>query len=100
MGGTVKHEIPVRSSRHDAFGLAVRVRRVGRRLSQEELGAVAGMHRNYVGSVERGEQNPTLQTVFKLADGLHVTPSELLRLAEQNPAKPKALPKHRRRQAR
>ena len=96
----MKREIPVRSTRHDAFGLAVRVRRVGRRLSQEELGAVAGMHRNYVGSVERGEQNPTLQTVYRLADGLQLAPSELLALAEQDPVKPKALPKNRRREAR
>ncbi len=54
-----------------------------RDLSQEGLGFAAGLHRNYVGAIERGELNPTLRVVLKLADGLQVAPSELHRLAEE-----------------
>ena len=47
------------SSFHDALGRAVRETRARRGLSQESLGYVAGLHRNYVGAIERGEINPT-----------------------------------------
>jgi transcriptional regulator with XRE-family HTH domain len=67
---------------HDAFGDAIRVTRTRRRLSQEALGLRAGMHRNYVGAVERGEVNPTLRIMMKLASGLDLALSELLALAE------------------
>ena len=47
-------------------------------LSQEELGERADLHRNFVGMLERGERNPTLVTLFRLADGLGVAPGDLL----------------------
>jgi transcriptional regulator with XRE-family HTH domain len=73
-----------RSAKYRAFGRAVREARARRGLSQEALGFAAGLHRNYVGAVERGEINPTLRVVFKLARGLLMMPSELLTLAEQH----------------
>lgn len=73
-----------RSAKYRAFGGAVREARARRGLSQEGLGFAAGLHRNYVGAVERGEINPTLRVVFKLARGLVMLPSELLTLAEQH----------------
>ncbi len=73
-----------RSAKYRAFGRAVREARARRGLSQETLGFAAGLHRNYVGAVERGEINPTLRVVFKLAHGLVMLPSELLALAEQH----------------
>lgn len=68
---------------HLAFGKAVRQLRLERGLSQESLGYAAHMHRNYVGGVERGELNPTLASIEKLAAAFELKPSQLLALAEQ-----------------
>lgn len=71
------------SSLHQAFGRAVRQLRDREELSQEALGHKTGLHRNYVGGVERGELNPSLTSIDRLARGLGCEPSELLALAEQ-----------------
>jgi transcriptional regulator with XRE-family HTH domain len=60
------------------FGEMVRMLREARGWSQEELAAQAELHRTYVGGVERGERNPTLLIVFKLARALGVPAATLL----------------------
>ena len=71
------------SRQHDALGRAVRETRARRGLSQEDLGTAAGLHRNYIGAIERGEINPTFRVMLKLAHGLDVVPSELIKLTER-----------------
>lgn len=74
-----------RSQAHAALGRAIRRARLRLRISQEELGFRAGLHRTYVGGIERGEKNPSYDNVLKLAGALDVRASELLREAEDAP---------------
>lgn len=67
------------------LGSRVREERVRRGLSQEELAHEAGLHRTYVGAVERGERNISVGSLYTLADVLAVAPSDLLQ-----PARPSA----------
>lgn len=63
-----------RSHRHAAWGRAIRELRGERGLSQERLALEAGLDRTYVSGIERGERNPSLGNLLKLADvlGVHV----------------------------
>lgn len=61
------------------FGQSLRALRKARSLSQEVFADVLGVHRTYMGGLERGERNVTLRTVERLADRLDVDPLELLR---------------------
>lgn len=74
---------PVHSEQHTVLGHVVRYTRARRSLSQEELGYRAGLHRNYIGAIERGEINPTFRVLLKLATGLSIPLSELIATAEQ-----------------
>lgn len=60
------------------FGQRIRALRLKLGFSQEELGAKAGLHRTYIGSIERGEQNLSLDNIVKLAWALGVQPTELM----------------------
>lgn len=65
-----------------AFGLAVRGLRNERGVSQERLAELAGLHRTYVGDVERGERNVSLVNIQRLARALGVRMADLLDRAE------------------
>ena len=67
----------------DQFGKVLRRLRKDKGLSQEALGLNAGLQRNFVSLIELGRNQPTLATVFKLADALEVRPSFLIRLTEE-----------------
>ena len=60
------------------FGAELRKLRLKRNLSQEGLAELVGLHRNYVGMVERGECNISLITVVALARVLSVKPARLM----------------------
>lgn len=64
------------------LGAALRDVRSRERVSQEELSLRTGVHRNYIGGIERAERNPTVSAVVALAEGLGMRTSELLRMAE------------------
>ena len=75
--------MPQRSRAHAALGRAIRASRVDRRLSQEELAHRSGMHRTYLGGIERGERNPSYTNIRRLADALGVSASDLIAEAER-----------------
>jgi len=60
------------------FGNKVRSLRESKKMSQEQLAELAGLHRTYVGGIERGERNPTLLNLLKIARALEVPLSELV----------------------
>ncbi len=62
----------------ERFGKRLREIRTSAHISQEKLADLAGLHRTYISSVERGERNVTLETVEKLAFALNVTMAELM----------------------
>ena len=64
--------------RRRAFGRRLRALRLERELSQEALADLAGIHRTYVGSVERAERNTALDNINALADALGVSPGSLV----------------------
>ncbi len=59
------------------FGNKVREERLKKRFSQEELAEKAGVHRTYIGMVERAEKNITLRNIQKVAEALDLPISDL-----------------------
>jgi len=59
------------------FGDRVRELRAARDWSQEEMGEACDLHWTYIGGIERGERNPTLESVYKVAKGLKIKISDL-----------------------
>lgn len=71
-----------------AFGLAMRRERERIEVSQDVLAEMAGLHRTYVGSVERGERNLSLANIAAIAKALGIPASKLLAQAEAFLSKP------------
>jgi len=55
----------------DTFSKNVRKYRLELKLSQEEFAEIAGVHRTYIGSVERGERNITINVMEKICKALN-----------------------------
>jgi transcriptional regulator with XRE-family HTH domain len=67
-----------------ALGSNIRAERCRRGYSQEALAEKSGLHRTYIGVVERGEKNITIFNCSKIANALQVTLSDLIRRAEDS----------------
>ena len=59
------------------FGERVRELRQKREWSQEEFADIAELDRSYIGCIERGERNVSIENICKIAIALNVSPSEL-----------------------
>lgn len=62
----------------EKFGEKVQKVRKAQNISQEELASKLSMHRTYIGMIERGERNPTIRTLYKIAKALKVNSADLL----------------------
>ena len=62
----------------EIFGENVRKKRLALKMSQQELGNVADLHRTYIGMIERAEKNITMLNAEKIAEALNIKLTELL----------------------
>lgn len=80
-------DVPPRSPQadraHEALGLAIRQARVQRDLTQEALALQANLHVTQISSLERGHRNPTYRALRRVSQGLGVSLSQLIALAEE-----------------
>ncbi len=74
-----------------AFGKVIRKLRLDAGLTQEQLGLEAGLRRTFVSLLELGQQQPSLLTIFKLAEPLCSAPSEIIKRVEGLVSKTEAL---------
>ena len=65
-----------------AFKEVLRELRVKNNLSQEKLAELCDLDRTYISLLERGLRQPTITTIFKLAEALNIDPSEFIKLIE------------------
>lgn len=69
------------------LGQQIRRLRKERKISQEELADRAGVHRNFIGYIERGERAASVLVLFDIAQALDVAPVMLFEVFEEPPAK-------------
>lgn len=61
------------------FGERVRLQRENRHLSQEKLAELCDLHRTYIGGIERGERNVSIENIQKIAKALGIKISVLFK---------------------
>jgi len=73
----------VKEGINETFGKVIKQLREERGLSQQELADYSELDRSYISDMERGRYNPTLNTVYKLAEILKVKPNEILQKVDK-----------------
>jgi transcriptional regulator with XRE-family HTH domain len=66
------------------FGKVLRELRTKQGLSQEQLALDSGLDRTYISMLERGKRQPSLTTIFAIAENLNIAPSKIVRLVESS----------------
>jgi transcriptional regulator with XRE-family HTH domain len=84
--------MPARSASTAALGRAIHTLRAQCGINQEEAARRSNVARAYYGRIERGEADPTYETMIKLADGLATSPYDLIVLAERFRSEPQDPP--------
>lgn len=67
----------------EVFGILIKNIRKNKLISQEKLSEKSGLDRTYISLIETGKRNPTLTSICKIAQGLDIKASELIRLYEE-----------------
>jgi len=65
-----------------AFGMVLKLERIQKSFSQEELAHICDLDRTYISMLERGKRQPSLKTIFKLSFALNLLASEMLMKVE------------------
>lgn len=68
------------------FGEVLRELRIAKGISQEKLAEYCDLDRTYISLLERGLRQPTISTIFKIADALNMSPSEIIKKTERKVA--------------
>ena len=76
--GCVQHPTTKKSHHRYLLGLAIRRRRQELGLSQEGLAEIADVHRNFVGHIERGEQNVSIDSLVRFSAALKTKLADLI----------------------
>lgn len=66
-----------------AFGEVIRAERIKQAIAQDQFALLANVDRSYYGKLERGERQPSLALILRIAGGLGVTASDLVDQTEQ-----------------
>lgn len=74
------------------LGQRIRNYRTARGLSQEKLAELSGVHHTYVGQVERGEKNATIESIEKIATALNISLSTLFEKLGQGEGEARSIP--------
>lgn len=61
------------------FGKRVKSLRTAKKLSQEKLAELSGLHSTYIGQIERGEKSPTIESIYKISEGLNISLSDFFK---------------------
>lgn len=64
------------------FGERVKSLRTAKKLSQEKLAELSGLHSTYIGQIERGEKSPTIESIYKLSVGLEISLADFFKNME------------------
>ena len=67
----------------EAFGAVLRELRTARGITQERLAFNADLDRTFISLLERGQRQPSLATIFGLAQALQLSPSEIVQIVEE-----------------
>lgn len=66
------------------IGIRIRVARLDKKISQEKLAEFADLNKNTVGSIERGEISPTIETLYKISEALDIELHDLVDVTKIN----------------
>lgn len=64
------------------LGLRIRYYRKEKHMTQEKLAEICNLHPTYIGQIERGEKNATIESIYRIAMGLNIPMSKLLENVE------------------
>ncbi len=74
-------------------GERIKKYRIHKGITQEKLAEMAGCHPTYIGQIERGEKNPTVESVYKITQALGISLSELFRYIDSTEDREDDLPR-------